>query len=176
MTFSSALHRLPGAHTCPFTVSAVPCPDHGYPCPGSPGRMGEGRERYELDVLPWQGPRFGLEELQKPGEGPRRRAHSTRVGEHPRDLPEVPKVSGGARIVACQENLTFGPGTGSNCSLLVSGDSPHAGTPAGRLPDGGRHRQLPGITRAELRDNVSSEQKTLHSGRRWRGPGEWWHI
>ncbi|NXH13242.1 NPT2A protein, partial [Bucco capensis] len=64
-----ALHRLPGGHTCPFTVSAVPCPDHGFPCPASPGRLGEGRERYELDVLPWQGPRLGLDELQKPELG-----------------------------------------------------------------------------------------------------------
>ncbi|XP_071670752.1 sodium-dependent phosphate transport protein 2A isoform X2 [Patagioenas fasciata] len=64
-----ALHRLPGAHACPFTVGAVPCPDHGFPCPGSPGRLGESRERYELDVLPWQGPRLGLEELQKPELG-----------------------------------------------------------------------------------------------------------
>ncbi|NWI87438.1 NPT2A protein, partial [Pitta sordida] len=61
-----ALHRLPGAHTCPFTISAVPCPDHGFPCPGSPGRLRESRERYELDALPWQGPRLGLDELQKP--------------------------------------------------------------------------------------------------------------
>ncbi|NXV89215.1 NPT2A protein, partial [Calonectris borealis] len=64
-----ALHRLPGAHTCPFTVGAVPCPDHGFPCPGSPGRLGEGRERYELEALPWQGPRLGLDELQKPELG-----------------------------------------------------------------------------------------------------------
>ncbi|NXF06405.1 NPT2A protein, partial [Smithornis capensis] len=61
-----ALHRLPGAHTCPFAIGAVPCPDHGFPCPGSPGRLREGRERYELDALPWQGPRLGLDELQKP--------------------------------------------------------------------------------------------------------------
>lgn len=69
-SLSPALHRLPAAHACPFTVGAVPCPDHGFPCPGSPGRLGESRERYELDVLPWQGPRLGLEELQRPGETP----------------------------------------------------------------------------------------------------------
>lgn len=63
-----ALHRLPGAHACPFAVGAVSCPDHGFLCPGSPGRLVESRERYELDALPWQGPRLGLEELQKPGE------------------------------------------------------------------------------------------------------------
>ncbi|XP_010000390.1 PREDICTED: sodium-dependent phosphate transport protein 2A [Chaetura pelagica] len=64
-----ALHRLPGAHACPFTVSAVPCPDHGFPCPGSPGRLREGRERYELEALPWQGTLVGLDELQKPELG-----------------------------------------------------------------------------------------------------------
>uniref|UniRef100_A0A672UT07 Sodium-dependent phosphate transport protein 2A n=1 Tax=Strigops habroptila TaxID=2489341 RepID=A0A672UT07_STRHB len=64
-----ALHRLPGAHSCPFTVGAVPCPDHGFLCPGSPGRLREGRERYELDTLPWQGPRLALDELQKPELG-----------------------------------------------------------------------------------------------------------
>ncbi|NXK63131.1 NPT2A protein, partial [Sylvietta virens] len=61
-----ALHRLPSAHTCRFTVSAVPCPDHGFACPGSPGRLREGRERYELDALPWQGRCLGLDELQRP--------------------------------------------------------------------------------------------------------------
>lgn len=46
----------------------MPCPDHGFSCPGSPGRLPEGRERYELDALSWQGHRLGLDELQRPGE------------------------------------------------------------------------------------------------------------
>ncbi|NXG53768.1 NPT2A protein, partial [Psilopogon haemacephalus] len=91
-----ALHRLPAAHTCPFTVSAVPCPDHGYPCPGSPGRMGEGRERYELDVLPWQGPRLGLEELQKPELGCWARVQSICVS-----LLKVPLMFGFLYLFVC---------------------------------------------------------------------------
>ncbi|NXX38779.1 NPT2A protein, partial [Tricholaema leucomelas] len=91
-----ALHRLPGAHTCPFTVSAVPCPDHGYPCPGSPGRMGESRERYELDVLPWQGPRLGLEELQKPELGCWARVQSICVS-----LLKVPLMFGFLYLFVC---------------------------------------------------------------------------
>ncbi|NXR46926.1 NPT2A protein, partial [Hippolais icterina] len=61
-----ALHRLPGAHSYPFTVSAVPCPEHGFSCPGSPGRLREGRE---LDSLSWPGHHLGLEELQRPELG-----------------------------------------------------------------------------------------------------------
>ncbi|TRZ22292.1 hypothetical protein HGM15179_004862 [Zosterops borbonicus] len=58
-----ALHRLPGTHSCAFTVSAVPCPDHGFSCPGSPGHLREGRER---DTLSWPGHCLGLDELQRP--------------------------------------------------------------------------------------------------------------
>ncbi|KAJ7406220.1 hypothetical protein WISP_135790 [Willisornis vidua] len=91
-----ALHRLPGAHTCPFTVSAVPCPDHGFPCPGSPGRLREGRERYELDVLPWQGPRLGLDELQKPDLGCWARVQSICVS-----LLKVPLMFGFLYLFVC---------------------------------------------------------------------------
>uniref|UniRef100_A0A8C6YYA8 Sodium-dependent phosphate transport protein 2A n=1 Tax=Nothoprocta perdicaria TaxID=30464 RepID=A0A8C6YYA8_NOTPE len=55
------LHRLPGTHAYPFAVGAVPHPEHGCLCPGSPGRLVEAMERYELDALParpWQGPRL----------------------------------------------------------------------------------------------------------------------
>ncbi|NWQ93283.1 NPT2A protein, partial [Burhinus bistriatus] len=91
-----ALHRLPGAHTCPFTISAVPCPDHGFPCPGSPGRLGEGRERYELDMLPWQGPRLGLDELQKPELGCWARVQSICVS-----LLKVPLMFGFLYLFVC---------------------------------------------------------------------------
>ncbi|NXJ66502.1 NPT2A protein, partial [Rostratula benghalensis] len=91
-----ALHRLPGTHTCPFTVSAVPCPDYGFPCPGSPGRLGEGRERYELDVLPWQGPRLGLDELQKPELGCWARVQSICVS-----LLKVPLMFGFLYLFVC---------------------------------------------------------------------------
>ncbi|NWQ84274.1 NPT2A protein, partial [Columbina picui] len=91
-----ALHRLPGAHACPFTVGAVPCPDHGFPCPGSPGRLGESRERYELDVLPWQGPRLGLEELQKPELGFWARVQSICVS-----LLKVPLMFGFLYLFVC---------------------------------------------------------------------------
>ncbi|KAM9603408.1 sodium-dependent phosphate transport protein 2A isoform 5-T5 [Morphnus guianensis] len=91
-----ALHRLPGAHTCPFTVGAVPCPDHGFPCPGSPGRLGEGRERYELDTLPWQGPRLGLDELQKPELGCWARVQSICVS-----LLKVPLMFGFLYLFVC---------------------------------------------------------------------------
>ncbi|NWH78432.1 NPT2A protein, partial [Piaya cayana] len=91
-----ALHRLPGAHACPFTVGAVPCPDHGFPCPGSPGRLGEGRERYELDALPWQGPRLGLDELQKPELGCWARVQSICVS-----LLKVPLMFGFLYLFVC---------------------------------------------------------------------------
>ncbi|NXS70190.1 NPT2A protein, partial [Pandion haliaetus] len=91
-----ALHRLPGAHTCPFTISAVPCPDHGFPCPGSPGRLREGRERYELDTLPWQGPRLGLDELQKPELGCWARVQSICVS-----LLKVPLMFGFLYLFVC---------------------------------------------------------------------------
>ncbi|NWV20409.1 NPT2A protein, partial [Origma solitaria] len=91
-----ALHRLPGAHTCPFTVSAVPCPDHGFPCPGSPGCLREGRERYELDALSWQGPRLGLEELQKPELGCWARVQSFCVS-----LLKVPLMFGFLYLFVC---------------------------------------------------------------------------
>ncbi|XP_030314811.1 sodium-dependent phosphate transport protein 2A isoform X2 [Calypte anna] len=91
-----ALHRLPGAHACPFTVSAVPCPDHGFSCPGSPGRLGEGRERYELEALPWQGPRLGLDELQKPELGCWARVQSICVS-----LLKVPLMFGFLYLFVC---------------------------------------------------------------------------
>lgn len=43
----------------------------------------EGMERYELDALPWQGPRLGLDELQKPGEVPAAPRHGAPQPEHP---------------------------------------------------------------------------------------------
>uniref|UniRef100_A0A669PQ56 Sodium-dependent phosphate transport protein 2A n=1 Tax=Phasianus colchicus TaxID=9054 RepID=A0A669PQ56_PHACC len=91
-----ALHRLPGAHTCPFTVGAVTCPDHGFLCPGSPGRLVESRERYELDALPWQGPRLGLEELQKPELGCWVRVQSICVS-----LLKVPLMFGFLYLFVC---------------------------------------------------------------------------
>ncbi|NXX61556.1 NPT2A protein, partial [Scopus umbretta] len=91
-----ALHRLPGAHACPFAVGAVPCPDHGFPCPGSPGRLGEGRERYELEALPWQGPRLGLDELQKPELGCWARVQSICVS-----LLKVPLMFGFLYLFVC---------------------------------------------------------------------------
>ncbi|NWX40370.1 NPT2A protein, partial [Steatornis caripensis] len=91
-----ALHRLPGAHACPFTVGVVPCPDHGFPCPGSPGRLGEGRERYELEALPWQGPRLGLDELQKPELGCWARVQSICVS-----LLKVPLMFGFLYLFVC---------------------------------------------------------------------------
>ncbi|XP_042750683.1 sodium-dependent phosphate transport protein 2A isoform X2 [Lagopus leucura] len=91
-----ALHRLPGAHACPFTVGAVTCPDHGFLCPGSPGRLVESRERYELDALPWQGPRLGLEELQKPELGCWVRVQSICVS-----LLKVPLMFGFLYLFVC---------------------------------------------------------------------------
>ncbi|CAN8190041.1 unnamed protein product [Coccothraustes coccothraustes] len=91
-----ALHRLPGAHSCPFTVSAVPCPEHGFPCPGSPGRLREGRERYELDALSWQGHRLGLDELQRPELGCWARVQSFCVS-----LLKVPLMFGFLYLFVC---------------------------------------------------------------------------
>ncbi|NXF29242.1 NPT2A protein, partial [Nyctibius bracteatus] len=91
-----ALHRLPGVHACPFAVGAVPCPDHGFPCPGSPGRLHEGRERYELEALPWQGPRLGLDELQKPELGCWARVQSICVS-----LLKVPLMFGFLYLFVC---------------------------------------------------------------------------
>lgn len=91
-----ALHRLPGAHACPFAVGAVSCPDHGFLCPGSPGRLVESRERYELDALPWQGPRLGLEELQKPELGCWVRVQSICVS-----LLKVPLMFGFLYLFVC---------------------------------------------------------------------------
>uniref|UniRef100_A0A8C2TD06 Sodium-dependent phosphate transport protein 2A n=1 Tax=Coturnix japonica TaxID=93934 RepID=A0A8C2TD06_COTJA len=91
-----ALHRLPGAHACPFAVGAVTCPDHGFLCPGSPGRLVESRERYELDALPWQGPRLGLEELQKPELGCWVRVQSICVS-----LLKVPLMFGFLYLFVC---------------------------------------------------------------------------
>ncbi|NWU66285.1 NPT2A protein, partial [Pterocles burchelli] len=91
-----ALHRLPGAHTCPFAVSAVPCADRAFTCPGSPGRLAEGRERYELDVLPWQGPRLALDELQKPELGCWARVQSICVS-----LLKVPLMFGFLYLFVC---------------------------------------------------------------------------
>ncbi|NXS05668.1 NPT2A protein, partial [Oxylabes madagascariensis] len=89
-----ALHRLTGAHSCPFTtVSAVPCPDHGFPCPGSPGRLREGRE---LDVLSWQGHRLGLDELQRPELGCWARVQSFCVS-----LLKVPLMFGFLYLFVC---------------------------------------------------------------------------
>uniref|UniRef100_A0A8U7N0T5 Sodium-dependent phosphate transport protein 2A n=1 Tax=Corvus moneduloides TaxID=1196302 RepID=A0A8U7N0T5_CORMO len=129
---SPALHRLPGAHTCPFTVSAVPCPDHGFPCPGSPGRLREGRERYELDALSWQGHRLGLDELQKPGETPQvvGVSHSTRAGEHPRDLTEAPGALGVPGL--------WGARMGGECRR---GDPEHPGVMWEELRDKGQLAQ-----------------------------------
>uniref|UniRef100_U3IUQ2 Sodium-dependent phosphate transport protein 2A n=1 Tax=Anas platyrhynchos platyrhynchos TaxID=8840 RepID=U3IUQ2_ANAPP len=93
---SPALHRLPGAHACPFAVSTVTCPDHGFLCPGSPGRLVEGMERYELDALPWQGPRLGLEELQKPELGCWARVQSICVS-----LLKVPLMFGFLYLFVC---------------------------------------------------------------------------
>ncbi|NXE54280.1 NPT2A protein, partial [Casuarius casuarius] len=94
-----ALHRLPGAHACPFAVGAVAHPDHGFLCPGSPGRLVEGMERYELDALParpWQGPRLPLDELQKPGLGCWERVQSICVS-----LLKVPLMFGFLYLFVC---------------------------------------------------------------------------
>ncbi|NXK90924.1 NPT2A protein, partial [Formicarius rufipectus] len=112
-----ALHRLPGAHTCPFTVGAVPCPDHGFPCPGSPGRLREGRERYELDVLPWQGPRLGLDELQKPEVGCWARVQSICVS-----LLKVPLMFGFLYLFVCSLDVL-------SSAFQLAGGSRVAGTP-----------------------------------------------
>lgn len=105
----------------------MPCPDHGYPCPGSPGRLGEARERYELDALPWQGPRLGLDELQKPGETP---GVVGSQGSTPETCQNYAGELQGARTVGCQVTASFGPGTGSNSSCLPRSAGPRAGTPA----------------------------------------------
>ncbi|NXY26849.1 NPT2A protein, partial [Atrichornis clamosus] len=112
-----ALHRLPGAHTCPFTVSAVPCPDHGFPCPGSPGRLREGRERYELDALSWQGPRLGLDELQKPELGCWARVQSFCVS-----LLKVPLMFGFLYLFVCSLDVL-------SSAFQLAGGSRVAGTP-----------------------------------------------
>ncbi|XP_068815853.1 sodium-dependent phosphate transport protein 2A isoform X3 [Struthio camelus] len=94
-----ALHRLPGAHAYPFAVGAVAHPDHGFLCPGSPGRLMEGMERYELDALParpWQGPRLPSDELQKPGLGCWERVQSICVS-----LLKVPLMFGFLYLFVC---------------------------------------------------------------------------
>ncbi|NXE93777.1 NPT2A protein, partial [Menura novaehollandiae] len=112
-----ALHRLPGAHTCPFTVGAVPCPDHGFPCPGSPGRLREGRERYELDALSWQGPRLGLDELQKPELGCWAGVQSFCVS-----LLKVPLMFGFLYLFVCSLDVL-------SSAFQLAGGSRVAGTP-----------------------------------------------
>ncbi|XP_066053059.1 sodium-dependent phosphate transport protein 2A [Chamaea fasciata] len=88
-----ALHRLPGAHSCAFTVSAVPCPDHGFSCPGSPGHLREGRER---DTLSWPGHCLGLDELQRPVLGCWARVQSFCVS-----LLKVPLMFGFLYLFVC---------------------------------------------------------------------------
>lgn len=156
---SPALHQLPGAHTCPFTVGAVPCPDHGFPCPGSPGRLREGRERYELDALSWQGHRLGLDELQKPGETPQvvGVSHSTRAGEHPRDLTEAP----GALDVPG----LWGARMGGECQW---GDPEHPGLRWEELRDNGavgtRHSRVGGDGGDPGRHGVAGDMSPVLPG------------
>ncbi|NXA32113.1 NPT2A protein, partial [Eudromia elegans] len=88
-----ALHRLPGAHAYPFAVAR---PEHGYLCPGSPGRLAEGMERYELDALPWPAPRLPLDERQKPGLGCWERVQSICVS-----LLKVPLMFGFLYLFVC---------------------------------------------------------------------------
>ncbi|NWR10549.1 NPT2A protein, partial [Paradoxornis webbianus] len=88
-----ALHRLPGAHSCAFTVSAVPCPDHGFSCPGSPGHLREGRER---DILSWPRHYLGLDELQTPVLGCWARVQSFCVS-----LLKVPLMFGFLYLFVC---------------------------------------------------------------------------
>ncbi|NWZ35208.1 NPT2A protein, partial [Brachypodius atriceps] len=88
-----ALPRLPGAHSCPFTVSALPCPDHGFSCPGSPGRLREGREQ---GVLSWPRHCLGLDDLQRPELGCWTRVQSFCVS-----LLKVPLMFGFLYLFVC---------------------------------------------------------------------------
>ncbi|NXN01592.1 NPT2A protein, partial [Sylvia borin] len=88
-----ALHRLPGTHSCAFTVSAVPCPDHGFSCPGSPGHLREGRER---DTLSWPRHCLGLDDLQRPELGCWARVQSFCVS-----LLKVPLMFGFLYLFVC---------------------------------------------------------------------------
>lgn len=82
----------------------MPCPDHGFSCPGSPGRLPEGRERYELDALSWQGHRLGLDELQRPGETPWVMGLSQHLGwGTPQRSDTGTWGTWGARTVGCQD-------------------------------------------------------------------------
>ncbi|NXY50087.1 NPT2A protein, partial [Ceuthmochares aereus] len=140
-----ALHRLPGAHACPFAVSAVPCPDHGFPCPGSPGRLREGRERYELDALPWQGPCLGLDELQKPELGCWARVQSICVS-----LLKVPLMFGFLYLFVCSLDVL------SSAFQLAGGrvaDAPGHVAPTVSAP--GRSQSLAGKVAGDIfKDNA----------------------
>ncbi|KAF1605971.1 Sodium-dependent phosphate transport protein 2A, partial [Eudyptes chrysolophus] len=141
-----ALHRLPGAHTCPFTVGAVPCPDHGFPCPGSPGRLGEGKERYELEALPWQGPRLGLDELQKPELGCWARVQSICVS-----LLKVPLMFGFLYLFVCSLDVL------SSAFQLAGGrvGGTHGRLVAPTMPAPCRSRSLAGKVAGDIfKDNA----------------------
>ncbi|NWX93920.1 NPT2A protein, partial [Nothoprocta pentlandii] len=143
------LHRLPGAHAYPFAVGAVPHPEHGCLCPGSPGRLVEAMERYELDALParpWQGPRLPLDELQKPGLGCWERVQSICVS-----LLKVPLMFGFLYLFVCSLDVL------SSAFQLAGGRAPGAPWPREHPPRGcpAAHALLAGKVAGDIfKDNA----------------------
>lgn len=85
----------------------------------------------------------------------------------------VPGLGGARRPPALSLGLAAIPPRCPVVPVLVLApqlDPQHSGLPTGRTDP-----QLPGVPRAEARGNRGSQHRAFQGGRRWRGPGEWWH-
>ncbi|NXA46449.1 NPT2A protein, partial [Nothocercus julius] len=146
-----ALHQLPGARAYPFAVGTVARPDHGYLCPGSPGRLVEGMERYELDALPtrpWQGPRLPLDELQKPGLGCWERVQSICVS-----LLKVPLMFGFLYLFVCSLDVL------SSAFQLAGGRA--AGHPGSWQPPLRRHPAAHALLAGKVAGDIFKDNAIL---------------
>ncbi|XP_053233243.1 sodium-dependent phosphate transport protein 2A isoform X1 [Podarcis raffonei] len=99
-----ALQRIPDPRAYLFpTVSTVSHLDHEYLCPGSPGKLSETMEKYELDThssKPWKGPHAGLDEGQKPALGRWARTKSILIS-----ILKVPLMFGFLYLFVCSLDL-----------------------------------------------------------------------
>ncbi|XP_060127018.1 sodium-dependent phosphate transport protein 2A [Zootoca vivipara] len=99
-----ALQRIPDPRAYLFpTVSTVSHLDHEYLCPGSPGKLYETMEKYELDThssKPWKSPHAGLDEGQKPALGRWARFKSILIS-----ILKVPLMFGFLYLFVCSLDL-----------------------------------------------------------------------
>ncbi|XP_062977639.1 sodium-dependent phosphate transport protein 2A [Elgaria multicarinata webbii] len=94
---SVVLQRIPDPRA--YLFPTVSHPDHDYLCPGSPGRLAESMEKYELDThssKPWQNPHSGLGEVQRPALGRCARTKSILIS-----LLKVPLMFGFLYLFVC---------------------------------------------------------------------------